>query len=272
MSVQWPLVVFSLLAGCGGGLIASSGFLGLAGKTARTRSASLVVAIVLLVLGGCASVLHLAHPASIMAAAANIFSFSGISVELIMLGANLVVALVSLAMLRKDVSDSADKAISVVSILVGVVLSFAVGNGYVMEAQASWDTFLLPVSYMLSGLSCGSCLCMAICATAGKGEDSGSLGKIALALCALQLVAFVAYGFVPGFDRDPLLLVGGSIVVGSLGSLLCAFLGRRTPNFWWAAFACAVVGGLCLRSFMWVVGTGFMESFALAASRSVLGV
>lgn len=51
-----------------------------------------VAALVLIVVGGCASVAHLGNPANIMAAAANIGSLSGISVELIFLGASAVFA------------------------------------------------------------------------------------------------------------------------------------------------------------------------------------
>ena len=85
MSIQWPLLVFSLLAGSGGALLAFTGVAEATGVAKKTRNAAVACALVLLVVGGCASVVHLAQPANIMAAAANVFSFSGISVELIRL-------------------------------------------------------------------------------------------------------------------------------------------------------------------------------------------
>ena len=92
MAIQWPLVIFSLLAGAGGALLAFVGLSGVLGLAKKARVPAAVGALVLLVVGGCASVAHLAQPANIMAAAANVFSFSGISVELIMLGVNAIVA------------------------------------------------------------------------------------------------------------------------------------------------------------------------------------
>ena len=80
MDIQWPLVVFGLLAGCGGATLAFVGlseFLGI-GRNARRPAA--LAALALLMVGGCASVAHLAQPANIMAAAANVLSLSGISV------------------------------------------------------------------------------------------------------------------------------------------------------------------------------------------------
>lgn len=272
MDIQWPLVVFSLFAGCGGGLVACTGLLELAGKAAKGRAVSLAVAIFLFIVGGCASVLHLAHPASIMAAATNIFSFSGISIELIVLGVNLVVAVVSLAMLRKGAPRQASKVVAVASIVFGVLMAFVVGNGYVMEAQANWNTILLPLGYLLSGVLCGSCLCLAICAVSGVDDSTSRLEWVVKALCIVQLIAFGAYGLVAGIDREPAIFVGGALAIGSLGTLACAFLARKNANLWWVAFACALVGGLCFRSFMWLVGDGYISSFALAASRAVLGV
>ena len=67
MAIQWPLLIFSLLAGCGGVTLASAGVAELLGVAKKTRFIAVVVALVLLIVGGCASVLHLAQPANIMA-------------------------------------------------------------------------------------------------------------------------------------------------------------------------------------------------------------
>ena len=171
MAIQWPLVIFSLLAGAGGALLAFVGLSEVLGLAKKARVPAAVGALVLLVVGGCASVAHLAQPANIMAAAANVFSFSGISVELIMLGVNAIVA-VAYVLTARGESANATKIVGIVGIVTGVAMTFVVGNGYVMEAQPNWNTPALPFAYLgslprswprskrmkpISGASCHGC-------------------------------------------------------------------------------------------------------------------
>ena len=90
MDIQWPLVLFSLIAGTGGSLFAFVALSELVGGKGKTRFAATVTALVLIVVGGCLSMLHLASPQNAFAALTNIFSFSGISIELMLLGLLLV--------------------------------------------------------------------------------------------------------------------------------------------------------------------------------------
>lgn len=85
MDIQWPLVLFSLIAGTGGSLFAFVALSELVGGKDKTRFAATVTALVLIVVGGCLSMLHLASPQNAFAALTNIFSFSGISIELMLL-------------------------------------------------------------------------------------------------------------------------------------------------------------------------------------------
>ena len=87
MDIQWPLVLFSLIAGTGGSLFAFVALSELVGGKGKTRFAATVTALVLIVVGGCLSMLHLASPQNAFAALTNIFSFSGISIELMLLRA-----------------------------------------------------------------------------------------------------------------------------------------------------------------------------------------
>ena len=93
MEIQWPLVLFSLIAGTGGSLFAFVALSELLGGKEKTRFAATVTSLVLIVAGGCLSMLHLASPQNAFAALTNIFSFSGISIELMLLGLTFVVAL-----------------------------------------------------------------------------------------------------------------------------------------------------------------------------------
>ena len=99
--IQWPLVLFSLLAGAGGCAFAFAGASEFVGGTKRARFAVGVVSLVLVVVGGLFSVLHLASPQHVMAAVRHVFSFSGVSVEHMVLGLLVVVGVVYLRFVGK---------------------------------------------------------------------------------------------------------------------------------------------------------------------------
>lgn len=92
MAIQWPLAIFSLVGRLRRRHARVMAFAEVKGFGVNRRFPLAVAALVLIVVGGCASVAHLGNPANIMAAAANIGSLSGISVELIFLGASAVFA------------------------------------------------------------------------------------------------------------------------------------------------------------------------------------
>ena len=272
MAIQWPLVIFSLLAGAGGALLAFVGLSEVLGLAKKARVPAAVGALVLLVVGGCASVAHLAQPANIMAAAANVFSFSGISVELIMLGVNAIVA-VAYVLTARGESANATKIVGIVGIVTGVAMTFVVGNGYVMEAQPNWNTPTLPFAYLGSGLATGGALFATLMAALKTDEaDFRGIMPWVLGATVVQLVAFLAYGFAIGFAADVLLYWGGAVIVGSVGAIACAAFIAKASTMAYATLVCAVVGGICLRALMWLVGTGFLDAFGTAAVRGVWGV
>lgn len=268
MDIQWPLVVFSLLAGCGGATIAFIGISEILGVGKKARIPAAILAIVLLIIGGCASVLHLGQPANIMAAAANVFSFSGISVELIALGMNVVVAVVYLLLARGG-SESGAKIVAIVGIVTGLAMTFFVGNGYVMESQPNWNNITLPLAYLGSGLSCGATLFAAL---AGNDEKAqAKLRNLVLGSIAIALITFVAYAASTGFAANAMMFWVGAVLVGCVGPAACVWFSKKRYQALWAAFACAFIGGICLRATMWMLGTGFLSLFATASSRMLLG-
>ena len=270
MAIQWPLLIFSLLAGCGGALLSSIGIAELLKIGKKTCKIASIVALILLIIGGCASVLHLGQPKNIMAAAANIFSFSGISVELIMLGINVVVAALYLILNARE--NASAKIVAYIGIVTGVIMAFVVGNGYVMESQPNWNTITLPLAYLGSGLGCG--VALFACLMAAKQEESLDIQKFSIYVIgaeAIQLICFLAYGAALGFSAEPALFWGGAIVVGSVCALCAAIAMRKQVAASYAACACALVGGVCIRALMWIVGTGFLTFFDAAAAHSILG-
>lgn len=282
MAIQWPLVIFGLLAGCGGATLAFVGLSEFLGIGQKARRPAALAALALLVVGGCASVAHLAQPANIMAAAANVFSFSGISVELIMLGANAIVAVAYLLATRT--SGAASKVVGALGVVCGLGLAFCVGNGYAMDAQPLWNTPLLPLAYLGNGLACGGCLFLALVGAfapksaagadpvgaVGPNADAARMKAFALGAVAIEALAFLAYGVFVGFAVDVPLFWGGAMAVGCVGAAACLMLVGKRPAAAWAALACSLVGGLCFRAVMWLLGAGFLSLFATAASRTLL--
>ena len=273
MAIQWPLLIFSLLAGCGGVTLASAGVAELLGVAKKTRFIAVVVALVLLIVGGCASVLHLAQPANIMAG-------RGEHLQLLWHFRR-----ADHARFERDRRCHLPRPCRARwlgvrfegrrrhRIVVGIVMAFVVGNGYVMEAQPLWNTPLLPVAYLGSGLACGATLFASL--MVARGEEAADIAKfapVALAATVIEAVAFLAYGAVIGFACDAAVYWGGAIVVGCAGAIACAVVARKTPAAWYGSCACALVGGIAIRAVMWMIGTGFIAGFATAASRTVLGV
>ena len=268
MEIQWPLVFFSLLAGAGGGVLAFIGVSEVRGIAEKTRMPAVITALVLLILGGCASVLHLGQPSNIMAAATNIFSFSGISVELIMLGINVVVCIVYLVVVRRENPGSAAKIVGVIGLVTGLIMAFVVGNGYVIEAQPNWNNFMLPLSYFGSGLACGATIFASL--MVARKENEVELKKISIFVIvaiAIQMVAFLGFGAVTGFAADALVYWVCAILIGSVVALVCAFYMTKNGSFAYAACVCALIAGIAFRVVMWMLGTGYLNLFADAAAR-----
>ena len=185
MEIQWPLVLFSLIAGTGGSLFAFVALSELLGGKEKTRFAATVTSLVLIVAGGCLSMLHLASPQNAFAALTNIFSFSGISIELMLLGLTFVVALAYAIVVKRLRNALAAKALAVVGGILGLALGYFCGHGYVIEAQPTWMHESLPLAYFGTALACGAFAYDAIAARCGTAADelSGRM-PVALVVCA----------------------------------------------------------------------------------------
>uniref|UniRef100_UPI0022E02228 DmsC/YnfH family molybdoenzyme membrane anchor subunit n=1 Tax=Eggerthella sinensis TaxID=242230 RepID=UPI0022E02228 len=144
IGIQWPLVLFTLIAGAGFGLLATAGLAQLAAEPGKkTKQIALIGAIVLLGVGGLMSVFHLAHPERFMGAIANLLSFSGIALELLGLAFGGVAALVFLLVVSME-NKAGEKVLAVCSILIGVAAAFLQGYAYFeVAAQPGWHQIAL---------------------------------------------------------------------------------------------------------------------------------
>lgn len=273
--IQWPLVLFSLLAGAGGLAFGFAALSGLLKKgSIRSRFIASIAAMVLMVLGGCFSLLHLALPQNVMAAVTNVFSFSGISIELVLLGVTFILALVYAIVLKRDVSDTARNVIGIIGIVAALALAFFCGHGYIMESRPMWRTELLPVAYLGTALATGSFLFGGIQAAFGDADDD--IAGMFLPYLAASVVALVCVALYVAFIAS-MGALEGSAQLYAVGSVLCAiaamacalFLrksagGKSAAVVLWCACACSFLAGIFIRCFMWTLSNGFMELFTIA--------
>lgn len=276
MSIQWSLVLFSLLAGAGGTLFTMIAVTELRGIAKNARFLAAIVSVVMILAGGICAVTHLAQPTNIMAAAANIFSFSGISIELMLVGITLIVLVVYLVVCKRA-GEGACKVVAVIGGICGIALGFATGNGYVFGAQPNWNTVILPIAYLASDLALSAVLMLLLMQVKKDEGDQTSANKtmalVAVVLAVVQIVAFFAYAAVTGFALDALWFWLGAVVIGGIGTLAFATLvwrGSSNAGFPAIAVACAAIGGIAFRCAMWLVGSGILHLFDSAVSFAVL--
>lgn len=280
MSIEWPLVFFSLFAGCGGCTFA---YLALSDLVTSDRSARFrisFVALVITVVGGFCSVAHLASPQNVMAAVWNLGSLSGISVELILIGVTCILMVVYPVLVKRDASDTAVKAVGVIGGVFGLLLAFFTGHGYVIEAHATWNTLLLPFAYLGTSLALGA-FSYAVCALACK-VDVDSLRRMGVPVGAGAIVgaaSVLLYVFAVGIKEpsaEPVMLWGGLFLCGVVGTAVCgvAVIARKKLMDSLAlpciGLVAAAVGALSLRVFMWVIGSGFLSLFDVATTTRII--
>lgn len=261
IGIQWPLVLFTLIAGAGFGLLATAGFAQLAAEPdKKTKQIALIGAIALLGVGGLMSVFHLAHPERFMGAIANLLSFSGIALELLGLAFGGVAALVFLLVASME-NKTAEKVLAACSILIGVVASFLQGYAYFeVAAQPGWHQIALAFCYLFTSLAFGALAYAAI--ASGKAENEAGLrlvGKAACGLAVLAVVADAAYAAGLGgaglLEGDAVLFAVLSLAFALATAGAAAWFAFKAPTLPLAvAGVLAGVGGaLCVRLLMWAV-------------------
>lgn len=280
MAIEWSLVLFSLLAGCGGCAFAYLGLSGFLLSDKKGRFQIALASFVIAVVGGFCSVTHLASPENVMAAVWNIGSFSGISIELMLIGIVCILMIVYLVLVKREASETAVKAIGAIGAVFGLLLAFFTGHGYVIEAQAQWDTELLPVAYLGTSLALGAFV-YAVCAAAFKVEPE-ALRKMAVPVGVGALIgalSVLGYLFAVGFDAasaEPVILWGGLVLCGIVATAACgvAVMIRATCMNSLAVLCAGLVftaiGAMALRAFMWAMGSGFLNLFEIATTTRII--
>lgn len=279
--IQWPLVLFSMLAGCGGCCFAFAGVAGALGESTTVTLWATGISLVLVVVGAVCSMMHLATPRHAFAAVTHLLSFSGISVELIMLGVvSALMAAYGAACLWFD-NELVRLVLGIAGAVAGVVLAFVTGHGYLISSKPTWNTKKLPLAYTGTALVAGGFLYAVVSVATGGVWAMELPVKLLLAACAVfsavTVAAYLGHLGMQTAKKNPTLFWVGIVVCGLVVPLACAaILLAPLPSMAFVAvaavgFAAAMAGGLSLRMLMWIVGAGFLFFFEDAqANRSAI--
>ena len=279
--IQWPLVLFSMLAGCGGCCFAFAGVAGAIGESTTVTLWATGISLVLVVVGAVCSMMHLATPRHAFAAVTHLLSFSGISVELIMLGVvSALMVAYGAACLWFD-NELVRLVLGMAGALAGVVLAFVTGHGYLISSKPTWNTKKLPLAYTGTALVAGGFLYAVVSVATGGVWAMELPVKLLLAVCAVfsavTVAAYLGHLGMQTAKKNPTLFWVGIVVCGLVVPLACAaILLAPLPSMAFVAvaavgFVAAMAGGLSLRMLMWIVGAGFLFFFEDAqANRSAI--
>lgn len=279
--IQWPLVLFSMLAGCGGCCFAFAGVAGALGESTTVTLWATGISLVLVVVGAVCSMMHLATPRHAFAAVTHLLSFSGISVELIMLGVvSALMVAYGAACLWFD-NELVRLVLGMAGALAGVVLAFVTGHGYLISSKPTWNTKKLPLAYTGTALVAGGFLYAVVSVATGGVWAMELPVKLLLAVCAVfsavTVAAYLGHLGMQTAKKNPTLFWVGIVVCGLVVPLACAaiLLAPLSSMAFVAVaavgFVAAMAGGLSLRMLMWIVGAGFLFFFEDAqANRSAI--
>lgn len=264
MEIAWSLVLFTALTGCGGWLLASVAIDEFAQKAPRADFPSAVCALALLVVGGLASVTHLAHPENMMAALNH--PTSGIFVEAVLVGIAAFFAIVYLLAYGRN--DLVKRVCAVGGAVFGVALSFMAGHSYLMAAIATWNTMLLPLAYLGTAMASGVALYCLIACLCSEGEETSAFFALLAASGVVAMLTGALYFSHAGSlaEVTPLCVIG-TVGLGGLLPAVGGALAMKRPawrsSIALASFLCAAVGALCLRVAMWLAYVPLENFFGL---------
>ena len=176
MEIQWPLVMFTALAGTGGYLFACVCFNEFVGKNKPAVIYAAFTAIVLLGLGGISSATHLTHVERMLNALNR--PTSGIFLEAMMIFILIALAAVFIILVYRDSSKVVRKVIAVAGIAIAFGFSYSGGESYVMSSQAMWDTPLFVAACLGAPMCAGFSVWMLMLCVCKKEFELSDLRAI----------------------------------------------------------------------------------------------
>lgn len=265
MSVQWSLALFTALTGIAGWLFACVAADEFLGKTKQTAFKASLVALIIAVVGGIASVTHLAHPEHML----NVLGHptEGIFLEALLTGLMCLCGIVFMILVKREAGAGARKAFAVAAAVLGIVLSFAAGKSYMMASIPAWNTFLLPLGYLGTAVPGGIAAYLVVAASCE--DEKANLKQYGTFLLVGGVVAAITGLLYLCVATSSQLALGAAVVlVGGVAPAVCGYLITRHPEktmqYAAIALACAFVGAMCYRCAMWLVFNKVVNLFGMA--------
>ena len=262
MTIQWSLVLFTVLTGAAGWMFTCATVDKLLGRNADKLFGASIVAICVMAVGGIASVTHLAHPENILSALNH--PTSGIFAEAVLCGLAIVAMAVFAILVKRGAAEGAQKAFAVIGAALGIILSFVAGNSYIMSAVSTWNTVLLPIGYLCTSIPVGAALYLCMVARdATTPEDVQVSAWLLIAGGILAAIASIAYVAAAGaLSSLGVIACVACVLAGGAVPAVCGYLTLKKPEkaFTMAILALcgALVGSIAFRCIMWM-------AFSLAA-------
>ncbi len=254
MAIQWSLVIFTALTGAAGWMLACVALAEFKGICKRTAFPAATASLVLLIVGGLASVTHLSHPERMLEALNH--PTSGIFTEAVLVGVTSVFVIAYLILSKREASMGARKVAIAAAAVFGVVLSFSAGASYMMPARAVWNTLLLPIGYLGTAIPFGIAAFLLVAAL--RKEDAADLKLYATTLIGGGVVAAIAAGaYVASLGGADVLVLGWllSVVVAGVAPAIMGAVIAKKPESALAlaavALVCALAGSVAYRCLMW---------------------
>ena len=288
MEIQTPLVLFTTFLAWAIGIFGTQCVLALKKKAGEIQKLCLLVAFIILVVGGIAVVFHLTHPGHIFNGFGHLSS--GITQELIGIVLMVVAMVIFFLMLRRSEDNSVPAWVSIVGLVVCAILIVAMGHSYMMESRPAWNSIAQLLSLLGAAFILGPAS-VAIIAAIKKVElpELGLYNIIGTIVNALLTGAYLlfmnnasasfesfAYYFDPTHPNYPMksgadVALGNGdaltcvvlIIIAIVISLIAAFIGKKQGNKWlcWGSIivVCGLVCAIALRVVMYLMGaTMFM--------------
>ncbi len=280
MGSEWALVFFTSLVDLGTGLFVALCINEWFNINEEVKTKGALSVLVILALGGFSSVLHLGHPERIFGALGH--PTSGIFIESSMIGLTGICVIAYLYALKRQTSKQTLKTITLIGAIPSIILAFAVGDSYVMEARPAWDTLTIPFVYLASAGLMGSLAYTALLSNPSKTLME-KMKRIIQGMVLLQAFTIMAYLIALGSADYPdasrsvgyvltgglaTLFWGGMVVIGLVIPLgIASFKGQTadmiaissTPFI--LGVICAFVGAAVYRLVMFNLGTPIWQFF-----------
>lgn len=264
MDIQWPLVLFTVLNGIGGWLIAGASLNEFTQKAKKpdVRMIALVLGIILVIVAGICSAFHLSHPERMMNALSH--PTSGIFVEALLTGLLALATIIYIVLIKRNASQSAIKVIAIIAGILGIVLPAATGCSYLMEGRPGWDTPLFPLACIATTGVSGLSVYLTILAVKHDEDDAiVQNARIVMWFGIASIVLSIIWACSNGsaFGAYAALFWIGVVCIGGVIPTICAGMAMRGGNrqaLSTAAAVTSIVGSFAFRCFMWLMGTGVL--------------